>query len=189
MPEDENCREASTGSTNVVVLDDQYARARVHVREMGMGYQFGRTHREAFGVDGAVAVAWKPPTDAMGRPIDPAAQADAEAFDAAEAALRAGDGDAALLALQDAERSTDSYARRLYLRAALVAARWDRVVDTIALPENADELVVLIRALEALKKTGAARETLARNAGRLGLADQVRRDIEDRLDVQEMIGK
>ena len=65
----------------------------------------------------------------MGRHIDSAAQAAAEAIDAAEAALQAGDGGGALLVLQDVERLPASYARRLYVRAALAASRWDRVVD------------------------------------------------------------
>ena len=113
---------------NIVVLNDQYDGARVHVREMGLGNQFSRTRRVAFGVDGAVVLKWTLPVDPMGRTIDAALRADRETVQAAEAALRAGDGVRALCALKHADRPGGSYARRLYLRAAQLAERWDLVV-------------------------------------------------------------
>ena len=169
---------------NVVVLNDTYSSATVHVREMGGGNQFNRTRRGAFGVDGAVRLKWTLPTDTMGRPIDSHSRGTVEAIDAAEAALGAGDSERALLALERADWSADAYARQLYLKAAQLAKRWDLVVNATTTPANADELVLLITGLEATD-VGSARGVLAQHADRVGLSPYVRRDIEDRLEVRE----
>ena len=173
---------------NVVVLNDEYDGAKVHVREMELGNQFGRTRRGAYGVDGAVTLEWTLPVDPMGRVIDPKSGADTEAINAAEAALHAGNGDQALHALEHISRPEGSYARRLYLRAAQRTEQWDLVVRAVSNPENADELVALARALEVRKDIGGARAALARHGDRVGLAARVRHDIEARLEVQEMMG-
>ena len=173
---------------NIVVLNDLYNGATVHVREMGLGNQFGRTFRGAFGVDGTIALTWTLPMDPMGRPIDADSRAEAQVVAAAEMALHAGDGASALRALKHAERPGSSYARRLYLRAAEMINDWDLVASITIDPENADELVMLTRALEVKKEIGEARNALARHSDRVGLAAAVRRAIEERLDAQEMMG-
>ena len=173
---------------NIVAVNDDYNGARVHVREMGAGNQFTRTHRGGFGVDGMVTLRWTLPADQMGRPIDLSSKADAEAVDAAEAAIRAGDGDGALRVLERTERSRPSYARRLFLKAAQMMDRLDLVVAATANPEDAGELVLLVGALERRNEIGPARVALERHADRVGLAAHVRRDLEERLDVREMMG-
>ena len=173
---------------NIVVINDQFTGARVHVREMGLGNQFTRTQRGGFGVDGVVTLKWALPVDSMGRPIDPTSIADTKAVDAAEAAIRAGDGDSALRALEQTERPGGSYARRLQLKAAQMTERWDLVVSETANPESADELVLLVRGFEQRRDVRRAREALTRHSDRVGLAFQVRRDLEERIDVQEMMG-
>ena len=173
---------------NVVAIDDEYDRARVHVREMGAGNQFTRTHRSGFGVDGAVVLRWTLPADLMGRPIDLSSKADAEAIDAAEAAIRAGDGEGALLALERTDGLRSSYARRLFLKAAEMLGRLDLVVAATSNPENAGDLVLLVDALEKRNEVGRARAALERHADRVGLAVHVRRGLEERLDVRELMG-
>lgn len=174
---------------NILVLNDEYDGAKVHLREMGLGNQFGRTHRAAFGVDGAVTLEWRLPTDPMGRPIDVTSRADAKAVTVAEVALRAGDPDAALSTLERSRRTRGSYTRRLYLKAAEMAGRWDLVVSATANPEDADELVVLAYAFEMAKQIDKARNVLLLHSDRVGLAAPVRRAIEERLEVQEMMGQ
>lgn len=172
---------------NIVAINDDYNGARVHVREMGLGNQFTRTQRGGFGVDGAVVLTWTLPVDPMGRPIDLSSKADAKAVDAAEAALRTGDGNGALRALEQTERPAASYARRLFLKAAQMTDRWDLVVGATTAPENAGELVLLVRALERRNEVAHARAALEGHADRVGLAAHVRRDLEERLDVREMM--
>lgn len=173
---------------NIVVINDQYNGARVHVREMGLGNQFSRTHRGGFGVDGVVELEWELPVDLMGRSIDPFSRADTKAVDTAEDAIRSGDGAGALRVLEQTRRPRGSYAQRLYLKAARMMERWDIVVNTISNPESADELVLLVRALEQRKDVGQARAALVRHSERVGLASPVRRDLEERLDLQDMMG-
>ena len=173
---------------NVVVINDEYNGARVHVREMGLGNQFARTHRGGFGLDGVVNLKWTLPADMMGRPIDHSSKADAEAIEEAEAAIRAGDGDGAIRALTQTDRPAGSYARRLVLKAAQMTNRWDLVVSEITNPETADELILLVRALEQRKEVGQARAALASHSDRVGLPLTMHRDLEERLDVQEMMG-
>ena len=172
---------------NIVVLNDEYNGASVHVREMGLGNQFSRTRRGAFGIDGTVALEWTLPVDAMGRTIDPALTADTETVGAAESALRAGDALRALAVLEHTDLARGSYARRLYLRAAQIAEQWELVVRTVEVPESADELVALARALEVRKDVRRARDAIARHSDRVGLAAQVRGDLEERLEVLEMM--
>ena len=172
---------------NIVAINDDYNGARVHVREMGPGNQFTRTHRGGFGVDGVVTLTWTLPVDPMGRPIDLSSKADAEAVDAAEVAIRAGDGNGALHALEQTERPPASYVRRLFLKAAQMADRWDLIVGATTTPEDAGELVLLVQALEKRDELAQARVALNHHADRVGLAVHVRRDLEERLEVREMM--
>ena len=173
---------------NVVVLEEELDGAKVHVREMGLGNHFGRTHRRALGVDGAVSLKWKLPSDAFGRPIDRVAESDRAVVAEAELAISQGDAARALNLLSRADRSPGSHARALYTKAAQMASRLDLLPAYLQEPANADELVALVQALRSSGDLTGARAAIGRDAERVRLAPSVRRDLEEHLELGEELG-
>ena len=174
---------------NVVVLDDDLSGGRVHVREMGLGNQFGRTHRRALGIDGAIPLSWTLPSDSLGRPIDPVAKVERRSIYAAELLLSQGEAVAAIGLLERLDRPAGSHSRTLYIRAAQMADRLDLLPNEIGDPETADELVALVQSLREASDLSGAREALERHEDRVGLAPPIRRDLQERLDLDELTGR
>ena len=169
---------------NVVVIDDDYESACVHIREMGLGNQFGRSRDGAFGGDGRVTLRWRRPADRLGRPTDPALQQARQDTLRAEAAIQAGDGDTAISLLEGMTPSPGTHVRRLYLTALQLSGQWQRLAECLREPTNADEVVLLVHALQSLGDLPAAKVALEAFSERFNLARHVYEQLSERLDIQ-----
>ena len=90
---------------NLVVINDDYSGARLHVREMVEGGHFTRASRQGF-LQGYNEIVWQVPLDAAGRKVDVAQQNERRAIEHAERALGSGDWKAALTAIQFSTNSS-----------------------------------------------------------------------------------
>ena len=131
---------------NVIVIEDDFRRARVHAREMVEGEQFTRKSNGAF-AEGFIELSWQPPVDIVGRPIDPRDENVRRATLLAEDALRAADPRRALSLLEGLSLTAGSYARRIAIQATLDIDDPALIVKMIEGPTSAEEAIILIPAL------------------------------------------
>lgn len=136
---------------NVIVLDDDLRKARIHPREMTDGGQFTRKSNGLF-IQGYVEVDWQPNIDTAGRCIDASAVNERKAILTAEQALQSGDYEQASEILKNIPLSTGSFARILAVKVELKREDWSALIKIIGQPQNIEEAVYLITALIKVKE-------------------------------------
>lgn len=172
---------------NIVVIGDDFCRARVHVREMQRGNQFGQCTRGGLSGSGSLELEWELPADAVGRRIDLVdAQGQAVVL-RAEAAFRNGDAAGASLMLEGTATPVGSYARALRLQVLRATRAWAALATLVDQPASPDELVALVEALEKSAQIERATIALAQHADRLELAAHIRRELQEKLDLRRMV--
>lgn len=130
---------------NLIVVDEDYRSARVHVREMTEGEQFARKNSGAF-ASGFVELRWQPNRDSVGRAIDANAENERRAILAAEGSLRAKDPERALRLLGEIDLSTATHARKIAVQAAVEVKDQERLISILDPPQSVEEAVILIMA-------------------------------------------
>jgi hypothetical protein len=132
---------------NVVVIDDAYTNARVHVREMTQGNHFGRCGRGIFRMDGFSELQWQLP---VGR--DGSAPLDEHKFTAgivlrAEEALHSGRAGDALSLLEEIKQPLAGHARNLFIEAAREIGNWKKLIAFLDHPKSIAEFIDLFSAM------------------------------------------
>jgi hypothetical protein len=145
---------------NLVVIEDDLCRARVHVREIVEGEQFSRKNSGAFS-QGFVELGWQKSTDVMGRTRDARSENIRRAILQADEALHNGEERKAILLLQGVELSPASHARKIAVQAANKLEDWTLLVNMIAKPHSVEEAVLLVSALIRTNKLGQAAAILS----------------------------
>lgn len=130
---------------NLIVVDDEFSSARVHVREMAEGLQFASKRAGAFS-QGYVDVAWQGNTNYLDQTIDIDARNDSRSIFAAEDALRGDDPGRALDILGDIPSQRGGHARVIAIQAGLKLGDWPRLIELIGSPQNIEESVWLVTA-------------------------------------------
>ena len=131
---------------NLIVIEDDFIHARVHVREMAEGDHFTRKRNGAFRA-GFVELSWQPPTDIMGGKVDAQADNVRRLTVEAEAALCDGRPHDAVQALSNVDVSSASHARKLMIDALLAQGDWSSLADLLQSSSTVEEVVVLLVAL------------------------------------------
>lgn len=139
---------------NIIVLDDDMSRARVHVREMGDGEQFCRKNSGAFS-QGYVELSWPKATDAMGRVIDADHENKRRVISEAEEAFHSGNERKAVELLENIELPAGSHGRRIAIDASVRLEDWALLIRILAEPQTVEEAVLLA---SAFIRTGALDE-------------------------------
>jgi hypothetical protein len=103
---------------NIIEIQDDMRRARVHVREMSVANLFCASRRGAFGGNSWIDLEWDPPTDVAGRLVDPAKRRLVAVLAKAEADLKAGTPLAAKELLRPIVADLPDYGRKLLIEAA-----------------------------------------------------------------------
>ncbi|HVX83332.1 MAG TPA: metallophosphoesterase [Phycisphaerae bacterium] len=168
---------------NVIVIGDDYAKARLHVREMVEGEQFSSKRNGAF-TEGYCDISWQPPRDTAGRIIDAAANANREIVLKAEAALRGGCPHDALALLQDASKPPASYARDIAIQAATQAKDWRELLRILRTPSTIDEHVLVVTALTQIGHLTAAEKALSVING---ITESLRKELTDQIFLKRMM--
>ena len=172
---------------NIVVIDDSYCEARIHVREIIEANRFGTSSNPRYVPDGSFTVRWEPMKDVSGRSIDHNAAKEREAIFGAEAALKHGCASTALDLLSSLELSMP-YARELFSKAARMSGSFQRIVDELNPPKNAAELVELVEAQREVKDFKAGLRTLEQYRVELALAPTVVEDLQRTLRFHLNVG-
>lgn len=166
---------------NLVVVDEDYRHARVHVREMTDGGHFTRKTDRGFG-QGYVEIAWQPPLDVAGREIDADIENERRAAFDAEKALHADNPSEVLTLLGAGPFPPGTYVRRLALEAARRTEDWNRIKAIVGDERSPEEAVLLVGALERLSQFDEAMTVLSECAD---LDPNTRRELEQRISIRK----
>ena len=123
---------------NLIVIDDDFAQARVHVREMAEGNQFTGKRDGAF-LGGSVEVSWQPPTHITRGKVSAQGANEQRAIFEAEEALRRGRPHDAEIALGGIDVSSPSHARKLLVEILRDQRKWKRLAEALQDPSNVEE--------------------------------------------------
>ena len=166
---------------NLIAIEDDFAQARVHVREMGEGRQFTRKRNGAF-LDGFVEVHWQVPTKIMGGETDTQAANEGNAIFEAEEALHRGDAVDAEIALRGIDVSAAGHARKLFSQALEIQQDWNRLTNLLDNPQSVEETVMLVM---ALTKVGQLDEAQARLDSDTNVDPATRAGLQGRIDARQ----
>jgi hypothetical protein len=168
---------------NLVVIDDHFRHARVHVREIIEGEQFSRKSNGAF-LEGFVDLTLMENADSMGRLIDTKQSNARIAVMQAEGALHSGHPGKAIELLKTVELSPGSHARRMAIDAAVKFRDWGFLIAAIAEPQTVGEAVLLISGLIENGSLVEAADALSRYSD---IDISMRRELEGRLETKRML--
>lgn len=173
---------------NVVVIDDSYTSARVHVREMTQGNHFGRCGRGVFRVDGFSELHWTLPAGRAGAaPLDPR-KFDAVTVLRAEEALFNGNAAAAVALLEPFGSDINGHARTLFIEAARHSSQTQKLISILQPPQNIGEFVELFGAFLSASMLSEA-EALLASAADFGVDANTRDSLRSKLNVKKMMGR
>jgi len=168
---------------NVIVIEDDLCRARVHVREIVEWEQFSRKSNGAF-LQGFVEMCWQPRVDPVGRVIGAGEENTRRAILLAEDALHSGNARRAIELLQAVELPPGSHARSVAIQAALKAENWGFMVTAITEPQSIEEAVFLISALIQSDFLDRAAEVLIKYPG---IDAGTRTELEGRIETRRIL--
>lgn len=170
---------------NLLVIEDDFLRGRVHVREMGDGHQFSRKRNGPF-PDGFIETAWQPASGPIGDDAGFLAHDTRAAIEGAEAALLDERTEDAIRHLEHIDVARHGYAKKLKLEAVLTLEDWEQVLSLIREPETTEETVFLLTALIESGRLEEAQECLS-TTGDLDTA--TRSSLQERIDTKRMMGQ
>ena len=168
---------------NLIVVEDDFLRARVHVREMGDGEQFTRKRTGAF-LEGFVDVSWQPQTNMMGVARDAQERNVRRAVENAELALNTGKPSEAIMALRGVDIGSQPHARKLKICALNADGNWSDLISTIGQPVSVEERVLLISTLINTDKLEEAQSRLDEESE---IDPTTQRDLHERLEARRMM--
>lgn len=168
---------------NLVVIEDNLQRARVHVREIVEGEQFSRKNSGAFS-QGFAELAWQASIDVMGRAINAREENTKRAILQAEDALHTGNERKAIELLQSIELSPASHARRIFIDAALKLEDWALLATTLTQPQSTEEAILLV---SALIRTNALDQAAANLRNHHDIDSTTRHELEGQIKTKRMM--
>lgn len=173
---------------NVVVIDDAYMSARIHVREMTQGNHFGRCGRGIFRMDGFTELRWQLPAGRTGGAPLRAPQFTAGIVLRAEEALHNGEAGNAFSLLKEIKPTLAGHARNLFIEAARMTGNTETIIAFLAHPQSITEFIELFGAMLTEKQHDEAAALLGR-AEEFDVDAGTVEDLRSRLRMQMYIGK
>jgi hypothetical protein len=166
---------------NVIVIENDFRHARIHVREMAEGEQFSRKIGGAF-PQGFVEVAWQASLDIAGRPINAQEQNYRRNTLSAENALASGDPKDAIEILKGIPLAAGSHARKIAVQSALEINDPALIVSTIDEPVSVEEAIIFIAALLRGNKPDIATAILAKFPS---IDPAIRGELQGQIDIKK----
>ena len=170
---------------NLIVVDDDFCKARVHVREMAGGNQFTGKRDGPF-LGGYVEIKWQLPTNIAGQKDSAQGANEQRAILEAEDAFRGGRLRDAEIALDGVDVSSPSHARRLLVEILRHQENWERLAGTLRDPNNVEEVVTLVM---ALVECDQLTEAQGRLDGATGVDAAMRSELQGRIDLKKLMRK
>lgn len=173
---------------NLVVIDDTYTSARVHVREMTLGNQFGKCGRGVFRVDGFSELEWQLPAGRAGTaPLDDS-KLTASIVLSAEEALHSGRAEDTINLLEKIKLPLTGHARNLFIEAARAIGNWEKLIEFLGNPKSIAEYIELFGAMLARNQLDAA-ATLLDRAEEFGVDTGTLESLHAKLQMRLLLGK
>lgn len=147
---------------NVVIIDDAYTSARVHVREMTQGNHFGKCGRGVFRMDGFAELKWRLPAGRAGGTPQDYRQFSAAHVIRAEEALHNGRAEDALSLLEEIKQPLAGHARNLFIDAARATGSTEKLIAFLEHPQSIAEFIELFSAMLTERHVDAAAVLLGR---------------------------
>jgi Calcineurin-like phosphoesterase len=129
---------------NVLVLEDEFQTARVHVREMTNGGHFAQKTSGDF-LFGYVSLNLGD-EKVLKRHATPLGKSEVSAIFEAEGAIKNGKANDALIALNRVKDRSNGYRHRLSIEANQILGNWPELLNEIGTPVNESELNIAIEA-------------------------------------------
>jgi hypothetical protein len=175
-------RELPTGvprQYSLVELDTQQCKLRVHVREAISDLIFAESARTDLGGEPTIELTWTP--SPRGRPLLSAWQRSLE--DAYSAHGEGNDEQAAAL-LMSLDRH-DGSSRQLALDVLTAIGQRRELIELLGAPESVDELIALVSCHLELDESTSARDLLDQFGERFSIAQDLREQLQARIELQE----
>lgn len=172
---------------NVVVIDEKYTNARVHVREMTQGNHFGKCGRGVFRMDGFAELKWRLPAARVGGTPQDYRQFNAAVVIRAEEALHSGRAADALSLLEEIKEPLARHARNLYIDAARAAGKTEKLISFLEFPQSITEFVELFSAMVTENQIDDA-ETLLGRAQEFGVDAATLEGLSLKIKMQMLMG-
>ena len=169
---------------NLIVIEDDFIQARIHVREMGEGGQFSSKRNGEF-LEGFVKVSWQAVTDIMGGESDVQAENVRHATLAAEEALRNGRPLETLQVLSDVDVSSETYARKLTIEAHLERKDWLALSNILQPTVSVEEDVIVVTALIEINNLKEAQSKLD---AATDIDTATRSDLQNKIELKKLMG-
>jgi calcineurin-like phosphoesterase family protein len=171
---------------NVIEISDNFRKAKVHVREMTVGNQFGRSSLLPFGGKSFATLKWTPPRDLAGRIINASTERIRLLIERAEALFK-NENDAAgcVLLLSPEHLTLPAYGRQLLIQSAQQAENWDVVIEITASPQSVNDLISRVEALVKTRRFEQAREDLHKSSKALQLAESTENELLALISAEE----
>jgi hypothetical protein len=166
---------------NVIVLDDDLAGARVHVREMAVATVFGQSRRPEFLGNSFVDLRWGHEGD---QPVNAGEARRTEYVIEAEVLVAHGAYGEAVEMLAPMEPAPGSYERTLLIKALTDGRLWERTLEVLGSPSTVGELVHAVGAAIELKRLDVAGRLLDENEGALGVPEPIVIELRQRLSAE-----
>jgi hypothetical protein len=171
---------------NLVVIDEKYSSARIHVREMTQGNHFGKCGRGAFRIDGFTRIGWNLPVQqgashpATGKQFDAALIIQAEDF------LKSGKPEKAKEILATLGEEVSGHPRNLYISALQSVGDWPQLAKVLTSPHSTEEFLLLFRALTNIKSYVEA-EKLLDSSQEYGIATNIANELRSEIKMRNLM--
>lgn len=168
---------------NIIEIADDLRNAQVHVRQMETAHLFSGCHMTSAGGRTFHSISWSEPP--AGLPAQPnAAGPSPRLVIGAEQSLRTGDPAAAVEVLAEWMPRLDGFARSIFVRACVEAARWDVIVDRLGDPQSIEDLTALVEACDHMRLIPKGLEALQKYSDAVSLPAAQRFALERRLRIR-----
>ena len=169
---------------NIIEIDSNFQKVRVHVRQMTQGRAFGPRLVEDFGGNSYIDIALSPEITAVGTARNAQVLRIRRTVLEAEQALASGEPDEAIQLLEPIRSELEEHGRRLFLQALERAENWEGLCENFGSPKSVDELVAIVNAYCHLRNFEAAESALDRNCASLGLQEPTTNDLRQRISAE-----
>lgn len=172
---------------NIIEIQDDMRKARVHVREMSVANLFCASRRTRFGGNSWVDLEWDPPADLVGRIVNFVERRNMDALAKAETELKAGKPLVAKELLRPIVADLPDYGRKLLIEAARQTNDRPLLLELLNPPRTIAELVESTDLFIRNKNFSAARYHLDEFGSALGVTEPDIRELRARIAAAEVM--
>lgn len=173
---------------SIIELCEDLTGARLHLREVEAGSQFGPRRLNSFGGYSYNDISWHVAPSVVGTRVDSRRLNHNATVNEAEAAFKVGEDDDVLALLRPLVTTLDVYGRALLANAAIRAEQWRAVLDDFLPPATLEEVALVVQAAVRLGEFDLARSLLREEGATLGLPGPQQAEFLEWIANEEMIG-